>query len=121
MVGTARRAVQPWVGGIPWVGPALRAGRRHHDAKADGPFGERALPTERAVPTERPYPRRDRIAPVSLIPTTPRLLLGPGPSPVLPRVLEAMTAPQRSHLDPDMIALLDDVRRRLHGLFNVNA
>ena len=30
-----------------------------------------------------------------------------------------MTAPQRSHLDPDMVALLDDVRRRLHGLFNV--
>jgi alanine-glyoxylate transaminase/serine-glyoxylate transaminase/serine-pyruvate transaminase len=35
-------------------------------------------------------------------------------------VLEAMTAPQRSHLDPDLLALLDDVRRRLHGLFNVN-
>jgi alanine-glyoxylate transaminase / serine-glyoxylate transaminase / serine-pyruvate transaminase len=35
-------------------------------------------------------------------------------------VLEAMTAPQRSHLDPDMLALLDDVRRRLHALFNVS-
>ena len=58
--------------------------------------------------------------PVSTLPTRPRLLLGPGPSPVLPRVLEAMTAPQRSHLDPDLLALLDDVRRRLHGLFNVN-
>lgn len=56
---------------------------------------------------------------MSQLPSTPRLLLGPGPSPVLPRVLEAMTAPQRSHLDPDMLALLDDVRRRLHGLFNV--
>jgi alanine-glyoxylate transaminase/serine-glyoxylate transaminase/serine-pyruvate transaminase len=31
-----------------------------------------------------------------------------------------MTAPQRSHLDPDMLALLDDIRRRLHGLFNVS-
>ncbi len=31
-----------------------------------------------------------------------------------------MTAPQRSHLDPDMIALLDDIRRRLHGLFHVS-
>lgn len=30
-----------------------------------------------------------------------------------------MTAPQRSHLDPDMLALLDDVRKRLHGLFKV--
>jgi hypothetical protein len=31
-----------------------------------------------------------------------------------------MTAPQRSHLDPDMLALLDDVRRRLHALFQVS-
>jgi alanine-glyoxylate transaminase/serine-glyoxylate transaminase/serine-pyruvate transaminase len=31
-----------------------------------------------------------------------------------------MTAPQRSHLDPDLIALLDDIRHRLHGLFNVD-
>ena len=57
---------------------------------------------------------------MSLLPATPRLLLGPGPSPVLPRVLQAMTAPQRSHLDPDMLALLDDIRRRLHRLFNVS-
>ncbi len=57
---------------------------------------------------------------VSQLPSSPRLLLGPGPSPVLPRVLEAMGAPQRSHLDPDMIALLDGIRRRLHALFNVN-
>ena len=68
----------------------------------------------------RPYRRRDRIRRVSTLPTTPRLLLGPGPSPVLPRVLQAMTAPQRSHLDPDMMALLDDIRRRLHGLFHVS-
>jgi alanine-glyoxylate transaminase/serine-glyoxylate transaminase/serine-pyruvate transaminase len=58
---------------------------------------------------------------VSQLPTAPRLLLGPGPSPVLPRVLEAMTAPQRSHLDPDLLGLLDDVRARLHGLFHVGA
>ncbi len=31
-----------------------------------------------------------------------------------------MTAPQRSHLDPDMMALLDDIRRRLHALFHVS-
>lgn len=30
-----------------------------------------------------------------------------------------MTAPQRSHLDPDLLALLDDIRARLHGLFQV--
>jgi alanine-glyoxylate transaminase/serine-glyoxylate transaminase/serine-pyruvate transaminase len=57
---------------------------------------------------------------VSQLPSTQRLLLGPGPSPVLPRVLEAMTAPQRSHLDPDLLALLDDIRQRLHALFRVS-
>ena len=31
-----------------------------------------------------------------------------------------MSAPQRSHLDPDMVALLDDVRARLHRLFGVD-
>jgi alanine-glyoxylate transaminase/serine-glyoxylate transaminase/serine-pyruvate transaminase len=49
--------------------------------------------------------------------TTERLLLGPGPSPVAPRVLRAMTAPVLSHLDPDMMAILDDVRARLGRVF----
>lgn len=46
-----------------------------------------------------------------------RLLLGPGPSPVSARVMEAMTAPVLSHLDPEMMAILDDVRARLAWLF----
>jgi alanine-glyoxylate transaminase / serine-glyoxylate transaminase / serine-pyruvate transaminase len=46
-----------------------------------------------------------------------RLLLGPGPSPVAARVMDAMRAPILSHLDPDMMALLDDVRARLAWLF----
>jgi alanine-glyoxylate transaminase / serine-glyoxylate transaminase / serine-pyruvate transaminase len=46
-----------------------------------------------------------------------RLLLGPGPSPVPPRVMHAMRAPVLSHLDPDMMALLDDIRARLAWLF----
>jgi len=46
-----------------------------------------------------------------------RLLLGPGPSPVAPRVMRAMTAPALSHLDPEMIAKLDDVRARLGRVF----
>ncbi len=46
-----------------------------------------------------------------------RLLLGPGPSPVSPRVMQAMGSPVLSHLDPDMMAILDDVRRRLEWSF----
>jgi alanine-glyoxylate transaminase/serine-glyoxylate transaminase/serine-pyruvate transaminase len=47
-----------------------------------------------------------------------RLLLGPGPSPVSPRVMRAMALPVLSHLDPDMMAILDDVRARLAALFH---
>jgi len=50
-------------------------------------------------------------------PTLDRLLLGPGPSPVAPRVMRAMTAPVLSHLDPEMMAILDDVRARLGRVF----
>ncbi len=46
-----------------------------------------------------------------------RLLLGPGPSPVEPRVARAMSAPALSHLDPVMMAMLDAIRDRLARLF----
>lgn len=52
-----------------------------------------------------------------MLPHTERLLLGPGPSPVAPRVMRAMGAPILSHLDPDMMAILDDVRARLARMF----
>ena len=48
---------------------------------------------------------------------TERLLLGPGPSPVARRVMDAMAAPVLSHLDPEMMAILDDVRARLGRVF----
>jgi len=48
-----------------------------------------------------------------MLPRTERLLLGPGPSPVSSRVTAALGAPARSHLDPEMVALLDDLRARL--------
>ena len=49
--------------------------------------------------------------------TIERLLLGPGPSPVAPRVTRALSAPALSHLDPEMMAILDDVRARLGRVF----
>ena len=50
---------------------------------------------------------------MSLLPDTTRILLGPGPSLTAPRVMRAMAAPTLSHLDPQMMRLLDDVRERL--------
>lgn len=46
-----------------------------------------------------------------------RLLLGPGPSNVHPRVLQAMAQPLMGHLDPKFLAILEDVQARLRRLF----
>ena len=51
------------------------------------------------------------------LPTADRILLGPGPSTIAPRVMRAMAAPILSHLDPEFVPLLDDVRARLHRVF----
>ena len=49
--------------------------------------------------------------------TSERLLLGPGPSPVSARVMRALSEPVLSHLDPEMMSILDDVRQRLDWTF----
>ncbi|MBM3751265.1 MAG: alanine--glyoxylate aminotransferase family protein [Acidimicrobiia bacterium] len=54
---------------------------------------------------------------MATLPTSDRLLLGPGPSPVSARVMQALAAPARSHLDPDVLDLLDDVRGMLGRVF----
>jgi alanine-glyoxylate transaminase/serine-glyoxylate transaminase/serine-pyruvate transaminase len=51
------------------------------------------------------------------LPTKERILLGPGPSTIAPRVIRALGAPVLSHLDPDLVLLLDDVRARLADVF----
>ena len=51
------------------------------------------------------------------LPAVERVLLGPGPSVIPPRVMRAMAAPVLSHLDPDFVLLLDEVRARLARLF----
>ena len=53
--------------------------------------------------------------------TPERLLLGPGPSPVSARVMRAMGSPVLSHLDPEMMVVLDDLRRRLDSTFGAGA
>ncbi len=51
------------------------------------------------------------------LPESERLLLGPGPSMVPPRVMRALAAPVLSHLDPDLLGLMDDLRARLQAVF----
>ena len=46
-----------------------------------------------------------------------RLLLGPGPSPVSPRVMRALAAPVVSHLDPYLLEVMDRIRIRLAATF----
>lgn len=58
---------------------------------------------------------------MSVLPSSEVLLLGPGPSPVSPRVREALSAPSRSHLDPEFMAVLDDVRAQLGRVFRAPA
>ncbi len=46
-----------------------------------------------------------------------RILMGPGPSDVSPRVLEAMSRPTIGHLDPAFVGLMDEVKARLQYAF----
>ena len=46
-----------------------------------------------------------------------RLLLGPGPSPVLPRVMDALASPVLSHLDPHLLEVMDELREMLARVF----
>jgi alanine-glyoxylate transaminase/serine-glyoxylate transaminase/serine-pyruvate transaminase len=55
--------------------------------------------------------------PDNALPATERILLGPGPSQIAPRVMRALATPVLSHLDAAFLPLLDDVRTRLRGAF----
>ncbi len=57
----------------------------------------------------------DRLDPPS------RVLLGPGPSDVPPRVLRALAAPTVGHLDPYYIEVMEDVRARLRACFRTES
>src|SRR3954470_14457959 len=46
-----------------------------------------------------------------------RILLGPGPSDVPPRVLEALAKPTIGHLDPVFLQLMDEIRGKLRDVF----
>lgn len=46
-----------------------------------------------------------------------RILLGPGPSDVPARVLQALAAPTLGHLDPEYLRIMDEVRRLSQQVF----
>jgi alanine-glyoxylate transaminase / serine-glyoxylate transaminase / serine-pyruvate transaminase len=48
---------------------------------------------------------------------SPRLLLGPGPSAVHPRVLRAMSTPLLGYLDPEFLKLLDETQALLRYVY----
>jgi len=46
-----------------------------------------------------------------------RVLMGPGPSDVHPRVLKAMSTPLVGHLDPDFLTIMNETREMLKEVF----
>ncbi len=48
---------------------------------------------------------------------SPRILLGPGPSMVSPRVLRSMSTPLVGHLDPEFLNLMQEVQQMLRYVF----
>src|SRR5437764_1665563 len=46
-----------------------------------------------------------------------RVLMGPGPSDVPPRVLEALSKPTIGHLDPVFLQIMDEIRQKLREVF----
>ncbi|MCK4276642.1 MAG: alanine--glyoxylate aminotransferase family protein, partial [Phycisphaerae bacterium] len=51
----------------------------------------------------------------------PRILMGPGPSDVSPRVLQAMARPTIGHLDPQFLTILNEVRQMLQAVFQTHS
>src|SRR5258706_4221120 len=48
---------------------------------------------------------------------SPRLLLGPGPSMVHPRVLRAMATPLLGYMDPEFMVMMDETQSLLRHVF----
>ncbi|MGE5467718.1 MAG: pyridoxal-phosphate-dependent aminotransferase family protein [Ignavibacteria bacterium] len=54
------------------------------------------------------------------LPAPRRVLMGPGPSDIHPRVLKALGQPVIGHLDPACVAMMDDLKRLLRYAFQTN-
>src|SRR5688572_15203834 len=51
---------------------------------------------------------------------SPRILMGPGPSDVHPRVLQAMGTPLLGHLDPEFVKIMNETQGMLRYAFQTN-
>ena len=51
----------------------------------------------------------------------PRLLLGPGPSPVSQRIRDTMALPTVGHLDPGFLQVMDEVSAGLRAACGTNS
>ena len=82
-------------------------------------FGTRGLVrrSEASHPFQTPDSSEGKVLSGELNPHL-RLLLGPGPSPVHPRILKAMSTHVVGHLDPDFLSVMDDCQTMLRDLFN---
>lgn len=49
--------------------------------------------------------------------TSNRILMGPGPSDVHPRVLKAMATPLVGHLDPEFVSIMDEIKTMVQATF----
>ncbi len=54
---------------------------------------------------------------ISSFKPTPRTLMGPGPSDVSPRVLEALARPTIGHLDSEFVSMMDEMKQLLQYAF----
>lgn len=55
--------------------------------------------------------------PISSVTPPPRILMGPGPSDIHPRVLAALAAPTVGHLDPYFLKVMDETQTMLRQVF----
>ncbi len=60
------------------------------------------------------------MTPTQQLNPSPRILLGPGPSDVAPRVLTAMATPLLGHLDPEFLALMNETQEMLRWVFRTS-
>ncbi len=49
--------------------------------------------------------------------TSPRILMGPGPSDMHPRVYKALSTQMIGHLDPEFVAIMDEVKEMVQATF----
>src|SRR5437763_16301192 len=77
-------------------------------ARRSGPVTSRANALKRGNQVATSFPELQPSA---------RVLLGPGPSNIHPRVMKAMLSPMVGHLDPDFVKVMEDIKKMLRIVF----